>query len=229
MMTTSTLAVCALAALAVGCGSKKDDGGGKARPAPPAAQGAAPAVAIDGAPAPPAPVVIDAAPLAAHFALPADARLVPEPEAKQADARALGAEVRASLVDKVAAATGDDTRRVDQLLVLEGQGAVVVELGFASDAGGTYPDEREALRPVSPLAPPRPFAKGDAAAPLTFKGPLAYVKRWAADDQTADDLAIGQDGDAVVVWRSQTLDGEAGDWFVQARIALAPGARVTWK
>lgn len=225
MKRTSVLVLCSVLAVAAACGKKKDDGTGSkakvidAAPPPPPAIDAAPAPAIDAAPAPADGV----------FALPADATVVKESAAKKADASALGADVTVHLAEKVAAPTGDDSRHVDQLLVLQGTGAMVVELGFATDESAKYKDQGEELRTVEPLDPPRPFAKDDAGALLKWKGPITYVKHWSGDEESGDDLAVAQDGDALVVWRSQTLDGEAGDWFEQARVKLAAGAKVTWK
>jgi hypothetical protein len=171
-------------------------------------------------------ITIDAAVPAAAFALPAGATVVKETGARTADASALGTHVTVRLVEKIGEDTGDRTRHVDQLLALEGTGAVVVELGFSSDDQDAFTHER--LRTVAPLAPPRPFATGDAGAELPFQGPLLYLGHWKTDD-----LAVAQDGDALVVWRLQTLieEGEEGGdplpFFEQARIALAPGAKLT--
>lgn len=134
MMRTSLLALCTLLAVAA-CGKKKDDGAG-GKPARVIDAAPAPPPAIDAAPAP----AIDAAAAAADgaFVVPADAKVVKESEAKKADASALGADVTVHLVEKVAAPTGDDSRHVDQVLVLQGTGAMAVELGFASDEGAKY-------------------------------------------------------------------------------------------
>ena len=232
MPTLSPRAACPIAALAVVAalgaarGKKKDDAGSKPARVMDAAPAPSPVQVHDAAPAP----VIDAAQaLNSAFTMPTDAKVVPEAAAKRADATALGAEVTVNLVDKVAAPTGDDTRHVDQVLVLRGTGALIVELGFAMDESARYADQGEELRTVEPIDPPRPFTKDDASAKLAFTGPLAYVKHWRADPDTRDDLAVGRDGDVLIVWRSQTLDGEAGDWFEQARVTLAPGAKVVWK
>jgi hypothetical protein len=232
MMTRArfVLVTALLAAAAGGACGKKKDAGSAAGKETKVIDAAAPAPAIDAAPAAPA---IDAAPAApaadGAFVVPTDAPLVKESAARKADASALGTSVTVHLVEKVAAPTGDDSRHVDQLLVLQGTGALVVELGFATDLGAKYKDQGEEVRTVEPIDPPRPFAKDDAGAMLGFKGPIAYVKHWAGDEESGDDLAVAQDGDALVVWRSQTLDGEAGDWFEQARVKLAPGATLAWK
>jgi len=160
------------------------------------------------------------------YTLPADARVVKENAARKADASALGAAVAVRLVDKVEDDASDGLRHVDQVVVLSGSGSVIVEVGFALDDDG--PAYRTHLvRPAAPLAPPRAFHPGDAKAKLAFSGPLLYLAHWKGGA-----VAVAHDGDAIVVWRSQTLLGEGEDgavepWFEQARIRLAGGAAVT--
>jgi hypothetical protein len=187
-----------------------------------------PAVVAD---APAAPPVTDAAPAPATegpFAIPAGARVVLEREARKADASSIGADVTLHVVDRVATDdAGDSSRHVDQVVVLTGAGAMAVEVGYVRDQDPEYRDKL--VRPHAPLDPPRAFQRADAAAPLKFKGPLLYLKHWKAGD-----LAVAHDGDAIVVWRSETLqgegeDGQAQDWYEQARIKLAAGAKVTAK
>jgi hypothetical protein len=162
------------------------------------------------------------------YALPADARVIKEHDARKADATALGLALAVRLVDKAFGDASDGLRHVDQVVVVSGAGALIAEVGFALDDDG--PAYRSHLvRPVAPLEPPRAFHKGDAKAKLAFKGPLLYLAHWKGGD-----LAVAHDGDAIVVWRSQTLlgegeDGEVQDWFEQARIKLASGATVTAK
>lgn len=164
----------------------------------------------------------------AAYALPADARVIKEHDARKADVTALGAVVTVRLVDKAAADASDGLRHVDQVVVVSGTGSLIAEVGFALDDDG--PAYRSPLvRPVAPLEPPRAFQQGDAKAKLAFKGPLLYLAHWKGGD-----VAVAHDGDAIVVWRSQTLlgegeDGEAQDWFEQARIQLASGATVSAK
>jgi hypothetical protein len=226
--------VVAVAALwACGCKSKQEGGmatagsGAPTTAAPavePPTQGSA--VAID---APPAPDAAAPAPGGdAAYALPADARKISEREARKADATALGADVTVRLVEKVTGDVSDGVRHVDQLVELAGTGAVLVEIGYSLDDDAPSYRERP-LRTVAPLAPPRAFREADAALKLAFAGPLLYLKHWKGGD-----VAVAKDGDAVVVWRSPTLLGEGEDggaepWFEQARIKLAPGAKLTAK
>lgn len=229
MARTSSLAVMiALVVVTAGSGCKK-----KQEDALPTAgsgstqdrRDAAPVAEV--APVPDAAAVVEPAPDAA-YALPADARVIKEHDARKADATALGAAVTVRLVDKAAADASDGLRHVDQVVVVSGTGSLVAEVGFALDDDG--PAYRSPLvRPVAPLEPPRAFQQGDAKAKLAFKGPLLYLAHWKGGD-----VAVAHDGDAIVVWRSQTLlgegeDGEAQDWFEQARIQLASGATVSAK
>jgi hypothetical protein len=161
------------------------------------------------------------------FMMPAGAKVVAESEATKADATALGAKLRVHLVEQLAEDGGDDRRMAALALVVEGDSALVVELGKTMGLASDYGDLDGAMDlPKSPLSPPRAFAEGDARAALPFKGPLLYLAHWG-DDEAADDIAVAQDGDAIVVWRSQSSDGEAEPWFEQGRIKLAAGATVT--
>ncbi len=159
-------------------------------------------------------------------------RVIAEPDARQVDATDLGLEVVVILLERAPPEIdpGDALRRLDLALALTAAGAepatVVIELGFALVPAADCPLAPGEVRSLPPLAPPRPFDPHDAAALLPHDGPLLHLHHRGDPDGVADDVAIAQVGDELVVWWAPTLDGEAEEWHEQSRVRLAPGARI---
>ncbi len=226
-----TLVLALTTALGLGACDKKKEAAGAGGAG--AKAGTAAAIALD-APAPP---VVDAPPAAIDkptgpFTMPTTATVVPENQSRKPDATALGPAVSVRLVEKVEAAD-DSVRRVGLAVVLAGAGEMIVELAPAMDQGSKYTDRAAHLRTVAPLTPPRAFAAGDPGAKLAFTGPLLYVGGYQVSDGPATALAVAQDGDALVVWRSEALPEEGEEaaefeaWYEASRIKLAAGARIS--
>lgn len=159
-------------------------------------------------------------------------RVIAEPDARQVDASDLGPEVTLTLLERAPPEVdpGDALRRLDLALALTAAGAgtaaVVIELGFALVPAAGCPLAPGEVRPLPPLVPPRPFDTHDAAALLPHDGPLLHLHHRGDPEDLADDVAIAQVGDELVVWWAPTLDGEAEEWHEQSRVRLAPGVRI---
>ncbi len=167
---------------------------------------------------------------AGPFALPTGATTVAEHNARKADATALGANVTVQFVDKLGE-DNDGYRHVDEMLVLTGSSALIVEIADDSDASDAHTGvPPNTLSTNAPLSPPRPFGKDDATPEpnvLPFKGPLLYLRHGKGGE-----VAVAHVDDTIVVWRLIVMHGEGEegtvqDWFEEAKIKLAPGATVT--
>lgn len=188
----------------------------------------APVAQTPPAPAPTPPAPAPPAPPAASgpYTLPAGARTVDEHAARKADATALGGDLALRFVDKLGE-DNDGSRRVDEMLVLSGASAMIVEIAYDLDDSAAHKGAADGTLVLNaPLSPPRPFRKTDAPNPLPFAGPLLYVRHGKGGA-----VAVAHDGDTVVAWRLSIQHGEGGegqiiDWFVQAKIQLTPGATV---
>ncbi|HEX3477288.1 MAG TPA: hypothetical protein VHT91_19835 [Kofleriaceae bacterium] len=228
-MTRMTLVAVALLAAAPGCkketamtgGSNTGSSPAPVAPTPPAPAPASPAPA---ATAPPAPAAASG-----PYTLPAGARTIDEHAARKADATALGGDLALRFVDKLGE-DNDGSRRVDEMLVLSGASAMIVEIAYDLDDSAAHKGAADgALVLNAPLSPPHPFSKTDAPEapnPLPFAGPLLYVRHGKGGA-----VAVAHDGDTITAWRLSIQHGEGGegqviDWFVQAKLQLAPGATV---
>lgn len=194
--------------------------------------GSAAAVAPTTPAAPPAPApkpAPDPAPSSGPYTLPAGAKTLDERAARKADATPLGGELTLRFVDKLGE-DNDGSRRIDEMLVLSGASAMIIEIAYELDDAAPHKgaaDGTLALNP--PLSPPRPFGKADAKEapnPLPFAGPLLYLRHGKSGS-----VAVAHDGDTLVAWRlsvqhGEGADGQVEDWFVQAKVRLAPGATV---
>jgi hypothetical protein len=185
-----------------------------------------PSAPADAATSPDAAAVAPSGP----FVLPTGGQTLNEHEARKADATALGAEITLRFVDKMGE-DNDGTRHVDEMLVLTGSSSLIVEIAYDSDDAAPHKGAAVgSLVTNAPLSPARPFGKDDAKEapnPLPFKGPLLYLRHGAGGT-----VAVARDGDTIVAWRLTVLHGEGADgtvlnWFTQANIKLAPGAKVT--
>jgi len=177
---------------------------------------------------PPTPKVIATAP----FTLPAGARTVPEPQARKANATALGPSITLQFANTLGE-EDDGYRRVDESLVLVGSGALIVEIGDDPDDAAAHAGAATGtLYAEPPLSPPRPFRAADATVAknmLPFQGPLLFLRQGKGGE-----VAVAHVGDTIRVWRLMILHGEAEegtvqDWFEHAKIQLAPGAVVVAK
>jgi hypothetical protein len=227
------LAMVAVLAAAPGCkketpaamtgSSNQGSGSQEAAAAQPPTSAPAPA------PAPAPQPHADPAPSSGPYTLPAGARTLNEREARKADATALGTDLALRFVDKLGE-DNDGTRRIDELLVLTGASAMIVEIAYDLDDDAPHKGVADGTLALNvPLSPPHPFGKDDAKEapnPLPFKGPLLYLRHGKGGT-----VAVAHDGDTLVAWRLSVLhgegaDGQVQDWFVQAKIQLAPGANV---
>jgi hypothetical protein len=157
--------------------------------------------------------------------LPSDARAISERE-KKADLSSLGTDLSIQLIEQINADAGDPERKLDLKLVVTGTGSAVVDLGYELDPVSKE-DAAKSLRAVAPLSPERPFDKADAPKLLPFKGPLLYLQGWKSGN-----VAVGKDGDAIVVWRMDITTDEdeyISDWYEQTRLAVASGAKLAAK
>ncbi|HEX3761948.1 MAG TPA: hypothetical protein VHW23_24780 [Kofleriaceae bacterium] len=188
-----------------------------------------PAPAAKPAPDPAAKPAPDPAPASGPYALPADAKTLNEREARKADATALGGDLALHFVDKLGE-DSDGFRRIDELLVLSGTSAMVIEISYQLDDAAAHKGAADGTLALNaPLSPPHPFGKADATEapnPLPFAGPLLYLRHGKGGT-----VAVAHDGDTLVAWRlsvqhGEGADGQVTDWFVQAKVQLAPGATV---
>ena len=221
--------VLAVAVLAAAPGCKKETAamtggsnpGGSAAAVAPTPPPPAPAPASKAAP--------DPAPATGPYALPAGAQTLDERAAHKADATALGGDLALRLVDKLGE-DNDGSRRIDEMLVLSGATAMIIEIGYELDDAAAHKGTADGTLALSPpLSPPHPFSKADAKEapnPLPFAGPLLYLRHGKGGA-----VAVAHDGDTLVAWRlsvqhGEGADGRVDDWFVQAKVQLAPGATV---
>ena len=221
-MTRMTVLAVALLAAAPGCKKETAMTGGSNT-------GSSPAPVAQTPPAP-APTLPAAAPApSGPYTLPAGARTVDEHAARKADATALGGDLALRFVDKLGE-DNDGSRRVDEMLVLSGASAMIVEIAYDLDDSAAHKGAADGTLVLNaPLSPPRPFSKADAPGapnPLPFAGPLLYVRHGKGGA-----VAVAHDGDTLTAWRLSIQHGEGGegqviDWFVQAKVQLAPGATV---
>jgi hypothetical protein len=193
----------------------------------PTETGSAPGSAAEPTPSEDAPAMTAPKPVnePSEPSLPSDARVISERE-KKADLSSLGSDLAIQLLEKINPDLGDPERILNVRLVVTGAGSAVVDLGNALDPVSEE-DGAKDLRAVAPLAPPRPFGAADASKPLPFSGPLLLLRKWRSGH-----LAIGRDGDALVVWRMDIgfeEDEFIGDWYEQMRLTLAPGAKLAAK
>lgn len=187
------------------------------KPAPDAAAAAVVAVApIDAAPAAPA-----------ALSIPADAQVVSMSGDKPFDGTALGPDVTVQLIHRLKPMNPDGGYRdQDELLVLTGAGKnVVLDLGTRMWADVKGADGL--LESAKPVDPPRPAAEVTTHdAPPPFKGPVIFL--WERDLEVfLYKTAVAHDGDAIIVWVFELVDGEGGEWEERARVTLAAGAKVT--
>lgn len=220
-------------ALVAVCGCKKKPGEDTNNMTGSAGSSSTGSATVTPPPAPaPAPDAAAVAPPAGSGAvtLPAGAQQIDERGAHHGDATALGNAVTVQFIDKLGA-ENDGQRRVDEMLVLTGASAMVVQIAYDSDDAGAHTGAADdSLSANPPLSPPRPFGKDDATVAknmLPFTGPLLYLRHG-----TGGEVAVAHVDDTITVWRLMVLHGEGAegtvqDWFVQAKIKLAPGATVT--
>jgi len=174
----------------------------------------------------------DAAAAGGALALPADARTFTTTAYSatdgKVDATALGAAVTAQLLTRAGPHPDGGFRDLQPVLVLSGEGAVVVELTELM----WKDDEQVAegtLEAAPPRVPPAPAPKeDDPEEAVPFAGPLLFLHE-RQGSVFLYRTAVAQDGDALVVWEYELVDGETDGWGERVRVQLAPGAKVTAK
>src|SRR3954468_4497256 len=127
-MTRMTVVAVALLAAAAGCKKETTGMTGGSN----TGSTTAPAVQPPPAPAataPPAPAATAPPVASGPYALPAGARTIDEHAARKADATSLGSDVALRFVDKLGA-ENDGSRRIDEMLVLTGASAMILEIAY---------------------------------------------------------------------------------------------------
>jgi hypothetical protein len=228
-MTRMTVLAIALLAAAPGCKKETTAMTGGSNPGSTSAPVAQPPPAPAPAATPPTAAPPPAPAASGPYTLPAGARTLDERAARKADATSLGGELALRFVDKLGE-DNDGSRRVDEMLVLTGTSAMILEIAYDLDESAAHKGVADGTLVLNaPLSPPRPFGKTDAQEapnPLPFAGPLLYLRHGKGGS-----VAVAHDGDTLVAWRLSVQHGEGGegqviDWFVQAKAQLAPGATV---